>query len=83
MSEQNEQARKHQIAMDTFRVITNRILDVVIMFLSVFVVIYLFNGQPAVALGCLIADLIIISFNNGVSIFHQLKSGILKLKEIL
>ena len=70
MSQMNNEKRKHQIELDTFRVITNRILDVVIMFLSIFAIIYFFNHQFGVALIMLIADLIIIPLNNGSQVFH-------------
>lgn len=73
MSPMDNQKRKRQIELDTFRVITNRILDVVIMFLSIFTIIYFFNHQFGVALTMLVADLIIIPVNNGSQVFHYVR----------
>ena len=80
MSQMNNQKRKRQIEMDTLRVITNRILDVVIMFLSIFTIIYFFNRQFGVALVMLIADLIIIPINNGSQVFHYARRKLSDLK---
>lgn len=79
----NNQKRKRQIEIDTALVITNRILDVVIMFLSIFTVIYFFNHQFGLALILLIIDLIIIPINNGSQVFHYLHDKIRNLKNDL
>ncbi|XIF19997.1 MAG: hypothetical protein AJITA_00710 [Acetilactobacillus jinshanensis] len=76
----NSQKRKRQIEIDTALVITNRILDVVIMFLSIFTVIYFFNHQFGLSLILLIIDAIIIPINNGYQVFHYLRDKIRNLK---
>lgn len=62
--------RKRQIQWDTGLMITNRTLDVVIMFCSVFAFIYFFAGQYGKTIAYVIADAIIIPINNGPQAFH-------------
>ncbi len=83
MSKTDHQKRKRQIELDTALVITNRILDVVIMFLSIFTVIYFFNHQFGVALVTLILDLIIIPINNGSQVFHYFRDQIADFRRYL
>lgn len=62
--------KKRQEEWDTLWVITNRILDVAIMFFSVFFVIYLFNQDYKPAIIYLILDIIVIPLNNGPQAFR-------------
>ncbi|QBP18288.1 hypothetical protein [Acetilactobacillus jinshanensis] len=79
----NSEKRKRQIELDTALVITNRILDVVIMFLSIFAFTYFCNHQFGVSLILIILDAIIIPINNGYQVFHYIHDKIQALKSDL